>query len=58
VTAGDFEAITPALSDHATEVMSAHGGQPSIEVQDRSHGAGLPAPDHGQDDRGKLAGGQ
>jgi hypothetical protein len=44
---------TPATFDdfdgprHEDEVMTAHQGAPSIAVQDRTHGAGLPAPDHG-----------
>jgi hypothetical protein len=40
---------------HGDEVMAAHQGQPSIAVQDRTHGAGIPAADHGLDDRAKLA---
>jgi hypothetical protein len=40
---------------HSREVMAAHEGQPSIAVQDRTHGAGIPATDHGLDDRAKLA---
>ena len=32
---------------HQDEIMAAHGGQPSPEVQDRSHGAGKPAVDNG-----------
>jgi hypothetical protein len=47
VTSAEFEAITPNLPSHQAEVMAAHEGQPSVEVQDRTHGAGLPQPDHG-----------
>jgi hypothetical protein len=39
---------------HADELMAAHEGQPSLEEQDRTHGAGLPAEDHGTDDREKY----
>jgi hypothetical protein len=55
VTSPEFEAISPGLPSHRDEVMTAHGGQPSEAEQDRTHGAGRPAPDHGQDDRAKLA---
>jgi hypothetical protein len=33
--------------EHTTEVLAAHSGQPSIAVQDKTHGAGLPAVDRG-----------
>ena len=53
---------TPASFDdiddgprHEAEVMAAHQGTPSIAVQDRTHGAGMPAADHGTDDRTKYA---
>jgi hypothetical protein len=32
---------------HSGEVMAAHQGAPSIAVQDRTHGAGIPAGDRG-----------
>jgi uncharacterized lipoprotein NlpE involved in copper resistance len=32
---------------HDQEVMAAHQGQPSIAVQSKTHGAGLPAVDRG-----------
>jgi hypothetical protein len=32
---------------HHDEIMAAHSGQPSVEVQDRTHGAGRPAEDRG-----------
>jgi hypothetical protein len=50
-----FAALTPDLPQHADEVMAAHEGQPSVEVQARTHGAGLPAADLGADDRSKYA---
>ena len=39
--------MSPGLPGHAAEVMAAHGGQPTIAEQDQTHGAGLPAVDHG-----------
>jgi hypothetical protein len=42
------------LPDHATEVMAAHQGAPSIGEQDRTHGAPLPAEDRGADDDAKY----
>jgi hypothetical protein len=45
---------TPAAFDdiddgprHEDEVMAAHQGAPSLAVQDRTHGAGMPAVDNG-----------
>jgi len=32
---------------HQDEIMAAHQGQPSIAVQSKTHGAGLPAVDRG-----------
>jgi hypothetical protein len=32
---------------HSREVMASHEGQPPIAVQDKTHGAGLPAVDRG-----------
>jgi hypothetical protein len=42
------------LPDHDTEVMAAHSGQPSIETQDKTHGAGIPAVDRGVPDAEKY----
>ena len=47
---GGWEELCGALPDHATEVMTAHGGQPSPAVQSATHGVGLPAEDRGYDD--------
>jgi hypothetical protein len=41
------EAAPEDTRTHQDEIMAAHGGQPSIETQNRTHGAGLPAADHG-----------
>lgn len=46
---------TDPLPDHDQEVMASHEGSPSIEVQDQTHGAGLPEPDLGTDDRAKYS---
>lgn len=46
--------LAGSLPVHDDEVMSAHDGQPSISVQDKTHGAGLPAVDLGQDDQEKY----
>jgi hypothetical protein len=54
MTAGDFEAISPNLPAHEAEVMAAHQGQPSMEVQARTHGAGMPAVDLGTGDQAKY----
>jgi hypothetical protein len=54
VTAADFEAISPDLPAHEAEVMAAHEGQPSMEVQARTHGAPLPAVDEGVSDQAKY----
>jgi hypothetical protein len=50
-----WEALCGDLPDHAAEVMSSHPGQPTVEEQDRTHGAGAPAPDHGTGDQAKYA---
>lgn len=48
----------PAQEDtrtHETEIMASHGGQPSVAEQSASHGAPLPAADHGTPDREKYS---
>jgi hypothetical protein len=55
VTASDFEAISPNLPSHQEELLVAHSGQPSTEVQNATHGSPSPQPDHGTDDRAKYA---
>jgi hypothetical protein len=57
MTSPEFEALSPGLPSHRDEVMTGHPGQPSVEEQDATHGAGAPVADHGTDDRGKLTGG-
>ena len=42
-----FEELRGDLPDHHAELMANHEGRPSIGEQDRTHGAGLPAEDHG-----------
>jgi hypothetical protein len=54
MTAGDFEAISPGLPAHEAEVMAAHTGEPSMETQARTHGAGLPPVDLGVSDADKY----
>ena len=54
MTSAEFEAISPDLPSHETEVMAAHGGQPTIAEQDRTHGAGIPPVDNGQSDAVKY----
>ncbi|HEY2306957.1 MAG TPA: hypothetical protein VGI05_13845 [Streptosporangiaceae bacterium] len=47
--------LAGSLPTHQDEVMAAaHEGQPSPEVQDRTHGAGSPAVDLGTDDQAKY----
>jgi hypothetical protein len=38
------------LPTHDDELMASHGGQPSVEVQARTNGAGLPPVDRGDGD--------
>ena len=40
-------AMSPGLPYHEDEVLAAHEGQPSIAVQNATHGAGLPEVDQG-----------
>ena len=46
----------PGLPTHSEEVLAAHNGQPSQEVQDRTHGAGTPAEDRGLTEAEKYGG--
>jgi hypothetical protein len=56
MTAPDsFDDLRGGLPGHADELMTAHEGQPTVEVQDRTHGAGLPAVDNGPDDDTKYS---
>jgi hypothetical protein len=41
------EYVPAPLPTHDDEVLAAHEGQPSITVQNATHGAGLPAVDRG-----------
>jgi hypothetical protein len=50
-----WDELAAGLPVHEDEVMAAHTGLPSIAEQDRTHGAGIPAEDRGEDDRAKLA---
>jgi hypothetical protein len=54
VTAAAFEAISPDLPAHDAELMTSHEGQPTVEVQARTHGAGMPAEDLGVPDDTKY----
>lgn len=44
-----FADLCGGLPDHHGEVMTAHEGQPTVEVQAATHGAGRPAVDNGPD---------
>jgi hypothetical protein len=54
VTEAQFAELSGALPGHQDEVMAAHQGQPSVEVQNATHGARVAAPDYGTDDAGKY----
>jgi hypothetical protein len=54
MTAEQFAELSGALPSHQDEVMAAHQGQPSAEVQNATHGAAAPAPDYGVSDAGKY----
>jgi hypothetical protein len=43
------------LPVHDDEVMASHSGQPTVDVQNVTHGAPAPEPDHGISDRQKYA---
>jgi hypothetical protein len=51
-----FDDLCGALPDHHSEVMTGHEGRPTVSTQDRRHGAGLPAPDHGAGEEQKYGG--
>ena len=42
------EYVPAQLPGHEQELLAAHEGRPTVAEQDRTHGAGLPAPDRGQ----------
>ena len=52
-----FADLCGGLPDHHGEVMTGHSGQPTVAEQDRTHGAGIPAVDHGMSDQAKYGGG-
>jgi hypothetical protein len=52
---GQYVPADPQLPTHQDELMASHTGAPSIEVQDRTHGAGIPAVDKGCSDEEKYA---
>jgi hypothetical protein len=52
-----FADLCGGLPDHHTEVVTGHQGRPTISEQDRTHGAGIPAADHGMSDKAKYGGG-
>ena len=41
---------------HQEELQVAHEGRPTVEEQDRTHGAGIPAEDRGMSEREKYGG--
>jgi hypothetical protein len=53
---GSFDELRGSLPSHHEELLVAHEGRPTISTQDRRHGAGLPAADHGQGDTTKYGG--
>jgi hypothetical protein len=54
VSGPTWDDVAAGLPVHDDEVMSSHDGRPSIEVQNTSHGAGTPAPDHGASEQEKY----
>jgi hypothetical protein len=56
-TPASFDDLCGGLPDHHSELMTAHEGQPTVETQDRTHGAGLPAVDRGTPDNVKYGSG-
>jgi hypothetical protein len=55
---GSFDDLCGALPGHHGELMTGHEGQPTVEVQDKTHGAGTPAADYGMSDTAKYGGGE
>ena len=53
----DWRDLAGDLPVHQDELMSAHGGQPTMQVQDITHGAGRPGVDNGTDEAAKYASG-
>ena len=51
-----FADLCSGLHDHHSELMTGHEGQPTVEVQDRTHGAGKPAVDQGMTEQAKYGG--
>lgn len=49
-----FEAISPGLPAHQDEVMASHEGRPTVAEQAVTHGAGIPAADHGATEQQKY----
>jgi hypothetical protein len=46
----------PDTREHTSEVLASHPGQPGISEQSATHGAPLPAADHGAaSDKAKYA---
>jgi hypothetical protein len=50
----DWADLDDGLPTHDDEMLAAHQGQPSISVQNRTHGAGIPPIDNGEDDQAKY----
>jgi len=46
-TADVIAGLQASPGAHTVEILASHGGQPSIAVQDATHGVGLPAEDRG-----------
>ena len=53
----DWADLAAGLPRHEDEVMAAHEGAPSVEVQNATHGAPAPAPDLGEDEQAKYGSG-
>jgi hypothetical protein len=53
-----FGDLCGGLPDHHSELMTGAKFTPTIQEQDRTHGAGLPAVDRGLYDKTKYGGGR
>jgi hypothetical protein len=51
-----FDDLCGALPSHHEELVTSHQGRPTLSEQDRTHGAGKPAPDHGASEERKYGG--
>jgi hypothetical protein len=54
MTEAQFAELRGALPGHADELMAGYRPEPSVEVQNQTHGAPAPAPDYGVADADKY----